>query len=518
MTTAPSPSPQHSEPPGAARHVSGKRVTALLSPAFRVLVWMALLITLALNAWTVRQTANVVSNVPWADQWSFIGDLEEYRRGGSWWTILWRVYWGNRSVITRLLFLADAKLFALANAPLVVLIFALQGLQAGLFVYLAVRLFGAWRSIKMVLVATVTLHLLFSSLQMENFVWGLPVQFASVYLFAALAFLFLAQSRPAAPAKAASGWKFGAAVGCALLSSYSLVNGLITWPLLVLEALALRLPKKLILVLGLIGSVVIGTYLIGYKRPPQLGMGFIGILARPHYAIAITGMILGGPLSVLSLRWGAVAGLVGMGAALFLLVRRFREYSRQPAAAFFAMVTLFHLLTTVSLVIGRISPEWLASLHGTDPLPSRYYTSPFMFWAALFILGLKSISSDRWGWVPIAAVSPVILALTFGTARWQVREAQNWVDYYHSMDAASSAFLVGVSDQRYLERVYPAEDIRTRLVEVIKRYRLSVFAERRAGWPGRTLAEAFGSVSPSTCAGAIDAIEILPDSRYVRIS
>src|SRR5262249_20643556 len=37
-------------------------------------------------------------------------------------------------------------------------------------------------------------------------------------------------------------------------------------------------------------------------------------------------------------------------------------------------------------------------------------------------------------------------------------------------------------------------------------------------WPGRTLAEAFGQRPVSTCAGAIDSIETLPDSRYVRIS
>src|SRR5262249_46066967 len=150
--------------------------------AFRLWVWTALAITLVLNAWTIRQTASAVSNVLWADQWSFTAELAEYLGGGSGWSILWRLYWGNRSVITRLLFLADAKLFALANAPLVALIFALQVIQAALFIYIAGRLFGAFRSVKLVLAAVATLHLMFSSLQMENFVWGLPVQFASVHL------------------------------------------------------------------------------------------------------------------------------------------------------------------------------------------------------------------------------------------------------------------------------------------------------------------------------------------------
>lgn len=474
------------------------------------------MITLGLNVWTVRQTARAVSNVPWRDQWWFIGELAAYLAGGSWWPTLWNVYWGHRCVLTRLIFLADAKLFALANSPLVALIFALQALEAGLFIFVA-RLLGTGRSVKMILVAAVTMHLMFSSLQMENFVWGFQVHCSMVHLFAALAFLSLVQCRRVVATKA-SGWGL-AAVGSALLSSYSMVNGLITWPLLVLQAFVLRLPKKLILVLGLIGTGVVGTYLITYKRPPQFGMGFAGFLTRPHLGIALTGMVLGGPWSVVSLRWGTVAGLVGIAVALHLLLRVFRANSPgQPAAGFFAMVMLFHLLTAVSVVIGRISPEWLASLHGTDPLPSRYYTSSFLFWVALFVLALGSLPSCRWGWIPVAAVSPVILALTFGTVRWQVREAQNWVQYYHEMDAAASAFLVGVSDQLLLERVYPAENQRTHLVEVLKRYRLSVFAEPRAEWLGRTLAEAFGSRPLSTCAGAVDNIETLPDIRYTRLS
>src|SRR5262249_46750609 len=229
----------------------------------------------------------------------------------------------------------------------------------------------------------------------------------------------------------------------------------------VLQTLALRLPRKLIFVFALIGSIVIGTYLIDYQRPLQLGMGFGGVLARPHYALAITGMIVGGPLSVVSRPWGTVAGLVGVGAALVVLVRIFRaNLLVRPAVGFFAMVMLFHLLTAVSLVIGRISPEWLATRQGVDPLPSRYYTSPFLFWVALFILALSFVPGDRWGWITVAAASPVMLSLTFGTAGWQIREAQLWVDYFHEMDAASSAFLVGVSDQRYRERVYAVEDLR----------------------------------------------------------
>src|SRR5262249_56326275 len=118
----------------------------------------------------------------------------------------------------------------------------------------------------------------------------------------------------------------------------------------------------------------------------------------------------------------------------------------------------------------------------------------------------------------VAVAWPWMLAVSFGLAGGKIREAQLWVDYFHEMDAASSAFLVGVSDQRSLERVYAVEDLRTRLVDVLKRDGLSVFAEPRARWPGRTLAEAFGQRPVSTCAGAIDSIETLPDSRYVRIS
>src|SRR5438552_12854412 len=150
MTPAQSPSLQHPEPRGVVRHLNKKGILSLLSSAFRVLVWIALMITLGLNVWTVRQTARAVSNVPWRDQWWFIGELAAYLAGGSWWPTLWNVYWGHRCVLTRLIFLADAKLFALANSPLVALIFALQALEAGLFIFVA-KLLGTGRSVKMIL-------------------------------------------------------------------------------------------------------------------------------------------------------------------------------------------------------------------------------------------------------------------------------------------------------------------------------------------------------------------------------
>jgi len=197
-------------------------------------------------------------------------------------------------------------------------------------------------------------------------------------------------------------------------------------------------------------------------------------------------LILGGPVSLYSRPIGIVAGSVGLVIACGVLIHVLRNRGARPAATSLAMVCCFMLASALSITVGRISPEWLAGNSG-QPLPSRYLAPTFAFWAALFPLLLSYWHSARTGRIGAAAASVIVLTLTFGTWNWQWRMPREWAGIFQSFDAIGSGFIVSVSDQAFMSRLFPVEDLRERLVNYMREEHLSIFAEARSTWMGRNI-------------------------------
>ncbi len=408
-------------------------------------------LTTVLVARTLWYLFHSITNVPYTDQWILLDEIRRFRQGALAWNWWWAPYWGQRDVVGRLLLLLDAKYFHFFNLPLILVNVAAQ----------ACLLAALLRAARGALCAVVFTHLVFSSLGMEVLVLAQNVQHSVGYAAAIAAILLGAKGR------------YRVAAGLGMLAAGCLAIGLVVFPILAVQAWLGKGPVKAIA--GLTVAVA-ALYAIGYTRP-DIGMGAAGALRHPFQALEMTSLILGGPISLYSLKLGTAAGAIGLAATAYFLLR---------ARNGLAMAAAFLVASALSLALGRISPEWLASLHGAQPLPSRYIAPVLVFWGCLFALAIGSRVAPI-----MAIVSAIVLAMTFGAWNWQWRVSREWAEAMQRFDAIGSGFLVNVSDREYMSLLLADEPRRDMLVAYLRRERLSVFAEERAGWMDQPVAAGF---------------------------
>ncbi|MGA2133349.1 MAG: hypothetical protein ABSH50_13730 [Bryobacteraceae bacterium] len=433
-------------------------------------------LTLLLAARTFWYLFHSITNVPYSDQWVMLEEIWKRRTGLVGWSYLWGPYWGQRMVLPRLLFLFSVKYLHYAMLPFILINVTAQAAMVGVLLWAAWQLFRDSRIIFW-LCAVVIAHLLLSSLQMEVLVEGIEVQYTIGYA-AAVAAICVRRS-----------WM---AILLAAVSTLCLAVGPLVWPILAVQAwIAGR--KRYAGALAVATVAIAVAYSIGYTRP-SIGMGFAGMLRQPWQAFQIAGLVLGGPISLYSRPLGMAAGCIGMVLAVPIL----GYCRRRPAALRLALVACFMWGSAAAIAFGRLSPEWLTKYSG-QPLPSRYLAPTFVFWAALFTAGLACWSAGRVARLAAVGVSAAVLILTFGTWNWQWRMPREWATVSQGFDAIASGFFLPVSDQEYMSRIFPEEELRTRLVGYMRSERLSVFAERRVEWLGKDVATIVPAHSSSVC-------------------
>lgn len=451
-------------------------------------------LTLVLIARMFRYLHLSMSNALRIDQWVMLEELWRFHDGRFGWSYLWTPYWGQRIVIPRLLFLMDERFFHFSNTPLVWINVVAQCGMACILGVAAWRLLRGFSAVIKILALTVIAHLVFSSLQLENIVYGMSVQYSIglVSAVAAIAILGFSTRHIA--------W----AMVCALISTFSLASGLFVWPILIVEALVQRARRRTAITLGAAWLSLIAVYAVGYTNPGA-GMGAMGMLHRPVQAFLIAALFLGGPLGDVRLWLGEAAGTLGFiltATFSIALIRRKlpSEYLVLTAICWYAVAT------AVSIPLGRMTPEWITARGALGSLPSRYFTAPFLFWASTFVLAWYSgWPKAYYAWRTWGAAL-VVAGLTIGTVRWQLWESMDWLAYYRKMDAAASGFFVGASDATYTAEMFPDQQLIDHWVPYLREHRLSVFADERARWIGRTADELFAAGAKSDCLGRIDEI------------
>lgn len=451
------------------------------------------------------------SNVPWRDQWPLLEEIRAFEEGRYGWSYLWAPYWGVRIVIPRLLFLFTAKFFSFSNGPLVLTNVSAQFSAAAMLGFTAWRVLRKHSPDLRWFAIIVTVNLLLCPLQLENIIWGMGVEFTAGYVAGLAAIVLLGRFSS----------RFSSMIGAvffALVSTLSAGAGLILWPILCLESWIMGCAKKCAPVFGIIGLVAAGVYMIGYQRP-DMGMGFGGMLRRPVAAVRIAGLILGGPISVRSRSWSTAAGCVGLIAAAYLFYYVIRRWRTAGVGLIIeAALVLFFLGIVLSIVAGRISPEWLLGRQGA-PVPSRYFTPAFVFWASLFPAMLSlAFESDVLGRVLASGTGAIVIALTLGTVTWQIEAPASWAFLFRSMDAAASAFFTGASDEEYQSEMYPEKPVRDRGVDYLRQKRWSVFAEDRATWIGKPLHDRFSLAATGLCRGTVELMKPVFPDRALRIT
>jgi hypothetical protein len=188
-----------------------------------------------------------------------------------------------------------------------------------------------------------------------------------------------------------------------LIATGSMANGLLVWPLMVLMAVCVGLPRKVVGGLAVVGLLVTFAYMYGY-RPGDSVSVFSSWMKAPEvvaFGLAYLGSGLDEPLvaatRAVGLDWDpyrvplcALAGLLGIMWFFDLVILTIREPSRQtPARIAMLHILAFLLASSALTAVGRVQFPM------KDSLTSRYVTPSLLFWASLIALAMSASISER---------------------------------------------------------------------------------------------------------------------------
>lgn len=452
----------------------------------------------ALALWTVLTTVAIAiagsSDLPFADDWEM---------WGTWLNRGYSLGWffsqlnDHRLASTRLLFAISQLAFAGRGWLLQAASLAIQGWLAWLLWKLAARAGVTGVQDRRVLGAAIVCCL-FSGAQYMNIVWGFQVQFFLVCASGAAALWALLRATEASRPAGRAAW-MAACILLAAACSYSMANGVLIWPILLLAAGRLRVGRAGMGLLGLAGLVVVAHFFHGWHASP------LSEPSPPWRKVVFALANAGSPAFPLGCRLGGVftgaivastvAGALLVAGALF---HWFRAWTRHPSYSaervVLAHYAVFLAAASFAVAFGRAHMPFL------DAFRSRYVTSPGILWACVLAVAWPSLSppgSRRLRWAVVYAM----LALVAWHQMGALRAAR---EYGARMSRGSAALAAGVYDPPLLSILNHSVADLAPVIEYLKEHRLAVFHEEWTHWPGQLLATRF-AVDPdsSACSGGI---------------
>ncbi len=481
---------------------------------------------LGAGALTVASTLGFLWESHWSgpvgDFWRFVPMLRAYEQGDA--DFFWRLFQphgGHRLFFPRLLYLAEYRLFRGTNVFLISCSVVIQAVTALLLIRRTWRDGGALPRPALWFLAGLTLLLLFSATQIENFARAWNVHWFLACSAMIWALLALVRTREALSGGGGTGaavaW-LGLCIASAAISSYSMVNGLLAWPILLLVAWALRLPWRFGLSLAVAAVLIAGPYPLDYRGPDHgtplrvLGSVFASPLATGHWVAACAGA----PLSWIHPRAGTLLGAVGVVAAAgFAIHFAFRRASARPIDAVYVGIVLFCVGSMVMASLGRL--QYTRSWAG-----HRYQAWTLLFWLGLVSLTLLPLAARQ---VRQARRQAAGLLVAAGVAVWvgavigpaHLRRARQIADFAATARDANLALLVGIEHFPSYFRVLPLVDLKLRIdsaaifTPFLRERRLGVFASDDLRYLGLRIGEDLTVAATPSCYGKVTDGFILSD-------
>jgi hypothetical protein len=351
----------------------------------------------------IRVIVDGYSPVPFGDFWAQASFLERGLQGDVSLGDLWAQWNEHRIFLARLHFLLDYWLFDGTNVFLFVAIATSCLLLAVTFAT------AVWIDSRDWLLALGSLAVAGTSALplagIENLTLAFNVHFVQTFLFATISILAVIAGARSVVASRQAIWS-GVSAIAAVAATYSTANGVLTWVVVVLLAILLRLERRLTAALAIVGAVTIATFL--WHSESSTGTS----LSDPVGLVHFVALYLGSALTPSP----ATAAIVGAaGLVLFPLLCRLVWVGRSGGAAlvpFGAGVAGFVVLTSASTAVGR-----LEDFGTSQALASRYSIGSFTFWLGLFVGFLPAVR-ERLRSVPIAVPAylggAAVVALVLG--------------------------------------------------------------------------------------------------------
>ncbi len=462
---------------------------------------------LALAAFTVLSTlyqvARTHNDIPQADEWFSLDLYDRILRQGDALRLLFEPHNEHRLFFPRLVLFSDYLFFGGCGLFDQTIIFATQALETGLFVWLAGQT-GAGSTARAALGA-VAVVLLFSLYQSENFVWGFQVQFVGVFACASLSctlFAFGVTGRLGHR----SGWASTAgALALVPVATFTMANGLLTGPVLVVLAVIARARRSIVLAAAAVAAAAVAAFSTGYHPglDPQRE-SVLDLLVNLPRVLAFAAGYLGnfmrfGATSQIALGGCGLAAVAGVTGIMAL--RGDRDAGRLSLLG----IALFAAGSALATAAGRSG----AGLQYIES--SRYSTGAAVFWTAT-LLNAWSVSRRSTVGAVARASACFVMALLL-EASWTVQLARGSDMERRAIqyDAMEDAMLLGLHDVPALLAFEEPADKAREMEAVLRRLHLSIFGSRDARLFGRPLSDVeVPGAAPLACAGEFEAAIAAP--------
>ena len=319
------------------------------------------------------------------------------------------------------------------------------------------------------LIIALAIFCCFSPAQMENFIWSFQTAFLLNFLFASAAVAAVAAQKQNPSAH----WS-AVVAACACLAPLCLASGVLVWWLVVLMALAVRLPRKWVALYAVAGILTIILYLHGYAPQDEHNKP-LDALSQPFQILLYVGYFLAASWKWWTIPFGELLAVIASTMMLWRIGQMFRKQTHNPWEAVPPALMLFSLGTGFLAALGRIK-------NGIEQAgSSRYQTPALLFWfmAALLVVAvLPKRYETAFGLFLMAAMVSIFPA-SKGIDGLVTGRRLAW-------DRGGAAWVSGVDDRPVMDGMFAGNQLPLR----------ESYLQRRLGWfsvsPGSELGSVVG--------------------------
>lgn len=413
---------------------------------------------------------------------------------------LWEQHNEHRMVIPKLFLAADLLLFRATQKFLLTSILATQFLLLLLLAW-SMRVLGGWRGTVWRTGVGIAAFCLFWPTQWENFIIGFSVGFILLGLFAILSLveLILYWKHSERQSGDQHAWvHLLLSLLAALGATYSLANGNLLWPLLLVAALLLRLRLAAVLSFLVTGTVSTVLYLHNYHRP--LGHGNpTSSIHSPLEIFQYIATYFGSPWVRHDVRLATCIGIAGLAAAFFVLFR-FPAYLRagRPLPVLLVLILVFCLGTAFITSLGRLN------FGVRQAFASRYHTFALLFWCCLGLLLLmsESVKARRGRFLVVQIFMLAIIVWSSHITRNDVRGAR--LRGFQINVAATAMFVGARDDVQFAKAAITNPGAVSAEAQFMQKNGLSAYSDNAYTQLGKPLESVYRLASPEECTGVVE--------------
>jgi len=453
-----------------------KAITLLIAVAVLVFGLLA-------AAQTIRLTLLVSSPLLQLDEWRVLPRYIQFMSGElGLLSFLWEDHFGHRPALTRLLFILDAEATGATQALTRTVSVVLCVLLIALFAMVLARQKQLSPGLKLLGIGLIAVVLL-PTQQIHNLSIGWNNTILTAVFFSVLALHLVLVSIERDTTVGGGGLWLAGALGCGLLSTYSMANGLLIWPIMMLVCIRFRRWRHAVIVAAF-GTAVGLSYLWNSQRTGML----LNALTQPAELISYAITFLGNFIYLPFLPPNRSAAIFGCIALLLVVYHFVRQTTRagedRYAVWLFLGVCLFSVGTAGLTAWGRIRFGAEVGLEpgAIVPVQLRYYSFTAPLWAsavALSVLSLqRSVSERARGPMPILDAFAFIVSCAVCAAIYLTSpSAAQLVEYIkRPLERDAAAIVSGAPDQQAMKHIYPFPDVDVpSLVPYLVDRRLSIF-------------------------------------------